>query len=211
MPRPTTCLPWRASRAAGSIPRPGRSRSRSSSVRATKQYLLNLAQIDLAGKKWDDATALLNRLQDSSNPQIAQTARKSLADLPTLKKYGVLPEDRASQDGAGGPAPASAENDEEDAHSGNAEAAPAEPVPDRRKVQFVRGKLLKVDCTHSPVAILTIRTGARTMRLRTDDYKSLLLVGADDFSCEWTDRAVIANYKAGGKSGSVILVFGEIQ
>ena len=175
-----------------------------------EEYLLNLAQIDLAGKKWDDATALLNRLQDSSNPQIAQTARKSLADLPTLKKYGVLPEDRASQDGAGGPAPASAENDEEDAHSGSAEAAPAEPVPDRRKVQFVRGKLLKVDCTHSPVAILTIRTGARTMRLRTDDYKSLLLVGADDFSCEWTDRAVIANYKAGGKAdGDLVSV--EVQ
>ena len=38
------------------------------------------------------------------------------------------------------------------------------------------------------------------MRLRTDDYKSLLLVGADEFSCEWTDRGVIANYKAGGKA-----------
>ena len=56
-----------------------------------EQYLLNLAQIDLAGKKWDDATALLERLKDSSNPQIAQASRKSLEDLPTLKKYGVLP------------------------------------------------------------------------------------------------------------------------
>ncbi|MGH9553449.1 MAG: tetratricopeptide repeat protein, partial [Terriglobales bacterium] len=33
----------------------------------SEQYLLNLAEIDLAGKKWDDATALLTRLQDSSN------------------------------------------------------------------------------------------------------------------------------------------------
>ena len=175
-----------------------------------EEYLLNLAQIDLAGKKWDDAATLLNRLQDSSNPQIAQTARKSLADLPTLKKYGVLPEDRASQDGTGGPAPASVENDEEDAHSGKAEAVPAEPVPDRRKVQFVRGKLVKVDCSQAPAAILTVRTGARTMRLRTDDYKSLLLVGADEFSCEWAERAVIANYKAGGKAdGDLVSV--EVQ
>ena len=65
----------------------------------SEQYLLNLAQIDLAGKKWDDATALLERLKDSSDPQIAQTARKNLDDLPTLKKYGVLPEQNASQNG----------------------------------------------------------------------------------------------------------------
>ena len=57
-----------------------------------QQYLLNLAQIDLAGKKWDDATALLERLKNSPNPEIAQAARKSLEDLPTLKKYGVLPQ-----------------------------------------------------------------------------------------------------------------------
>ena len=174
-----------------------------------EQYLLNLVQIDLAGKKWDDATALLNRLQDSSNPQIAQTARKNLADLPTLKKYGVLPQDSASQADPNAP-PTAAESDEEDANSGKTEAAPAEPVPDRRKVQFVRGKLLKVDCTRSPVAILTIRTGARTLRLRTDDYKSLLLVGADEFSCAWADQGVIANYKAGGKAdGDLVSV--EIQ
>ncbi len=172
-----------------------------------EQYLLNLAQIDLAGKKWDDATALLTRLKDSSKPEIAQTARKSLADLPTLKKYGVLPQDSATPNGQATPAPA--ENDE-DANSRKAEAIPAEPVPDRRKVQFVRGKLLKVDCTQSPAAILTIRAGARTMRLRTDDYKSLLLVGADEFSCEWADRGVIANYKAGGKAdGDLVSV--EVQ
>jgi hypothetical protein len=48
------------------------------------------------------------------------------------------------------------------------------------------------------------------MKLRTDDYKSLLLVGADEFSCEWTDRAVVANYKAGGKSdGDLVSV--EVQ
>ncbi len=59
-----------------------------------QQYLLNLAQIDLAGKKWDDATGLLERLKNSLNPEIAQAARKNLEDLPTLKKYGVLPQER---------------------------------------------------------------------------------------------------------------------
>jgi hypothetical protein len=38
----------------------------------------------------------------------------------------------------------------------------------------------------------------------------LLLVGADEFSCDWTDRAIIANYKVGGKAdGDLVSV--EVQ
>jgi hypothetical protein len=181
-----------------------------------EQYLLNQAQIELAGKKWDDATTVLRRLKDSSDPQIAQAAQKSLDDLPTLKKYGVLPQDSASQTAAAGAAnPSSnsstsaADQDSDDATSGQNESTPAEPVQDRRKVQFVRGKLMKVDC-QNPAATVTVKTSTRTLRLRTDNYKSLLLVGADEFSCSWTDRSVVANYKAGGKAdGDLVSV--EIQ
>ncbi len=176
----------------------------------SEQYLLNLAQIDLAGKKWDDATPLLERLKDSSNPKIAQTARKNLEDLPTLKKYGVLPQQNSSQSAPAASVSSVPEHDADDASSGQGEAAPAEPALDRRKVQFVRGRLTKVDCSQNPAAILTVRTNSRTMRLRTDNYKSLLLVGADEFSCDWTDRAVVVNYKAGGKvDGDLVSV--EVQ
>ena len=175
----------------------------------SEQYLLTLAQIDLAGKKWDDATALLERLKDSSIPQISQTARKSLEDLPTLKKYGVLPQS-ASDKTAASPPETATSGDSEDDTSAQAQAPPAEPAIDRRKVQFVRGKLTRVDCSQSPLAILTVRTSARTLKLRTADYKSLLVVGADEFSCEWTERAVIANYKAGGKNdGDLVSI--EVQ
>jgi tetratricopeptide (TPR) repeat protein len=182
-----------------------------------EQYLLNLVQIELAGKKWDDATPLLERLKDSANPQIAQTARKNLEDLPTLKKYGVLPQQSTAQTPQTGPAnppqtapQTAAERDGEDASSGQGEATPSEPALDRRKVQYVRGKLIRVDCSHNPAATLTVRTSARILKLRTDNYKSLLLVGADEFSCDWTDRAVVANYKAGGKAdGDLVSV--EVQ
>ena len=175
----------------------------------SEQYLLTLAQIDLAGKKWDDATALLGRLKDSSIPQISQSARKSLEDLPTLKKYGVLPQNEPEKTLPGPPETVTS-GDSEDATSGQAETPPTEPAPDRRKVQFVRGKLIKVDCSQSPLATLTVRTSSRTLKLRTADYKSLLIVGADEFSCDWTDRAVIANYKAGGKTdGDLVSI--EVQ
>jgi hypothetical protein len=68
---------------------------------------------------------------------------------------------------------------------------------------------MKVDC-QNPAATVTVKTSTRTLRLRTDNYKSLLLVGADEFSCSWTDRSVVANYKAGGKAdGDLVSV--EIQ
>jgi tetratricopeptide (TPR) repeat protein len=175
----------------------------------SEQYLLTLAQIDLAGKKWDDATALLDRLKDSSVPQISQTARKSLEDLPTLKKYGVLPQS-ASEAASTNQPQAVTSGDSDEAASAQTERPPTEPVVDRRKVQFVRGRLVKVDCSQTPLATLTVKTNSRTLKLRTLDYKSLLIVGADEFSCEWTDRAVIANYKAGGKAdGDLVSI--EVQ
>ena len=183
-----------------------------------QQYLLNLAQIDLAGKKWDDATALLEQLKDSLNPQIAQTARKSLADLPTLKKYGVLPQPEPPQPAKTAtastapkaPATTSAEKSDDDSGDEQNAAAPAEPLSDKRKTLFLKGKLASVDCTQTPAATLTVRSGARTLKLRTENYKSLLLVGADEFSCEWMDRPVVVNYKAGGKAdGDLVSV--EVQ
>jgi hypothetical protein len=169
-----------------------------------QQYLLNLAQIDLAGKKWDDATTLLEGLKNSANPQIAQAARKNLEDLPTLKKYGVLP-----QEGESSPPTAASTNSkpgnsdskvDEDSGSDQDAAAATEPAPDKRKVLFLKGTLASVKCGDGSTATLIVRSGAKTLRLRTDNYKSLLLVGADEFSCEWTGRPAVVNYKAGGKA-----------
>jgi hypothetical protein len=54
------------------------------------------------------------------------------------------------------------------------------------------------------MAILTVHSEQGTLKLRTTDYKSLLLIGADDFSCEWRDRPITANYKSSGGGGDLI-------
>lgn len=59
---------------------------------------------------------------------------------------------------------------------------------------------MAVDCSQAPSAVLTVSAGTRVLKLRTEDYKSLALVGADEFSCEWKSRPVEVNYKAGGKA-----------
>jgi tetratricopeptide (TPR) repeat protein len=173
----------------------------------SEAYLLNMATIHMAAKKWDDATALLERLKTSEDPQIARTAQKDLHDLPTLKKYGLLPQAEkpaASADTASGDA-----GDSEDSDSRPKPPAP-EVQPDKRPVVFLKANLVSVDCTQSPVAVLTVSIGAKTLKLRAADYKSLELVGAEEFSCGWKNRAVDVNYKASGKAGGDLVSL-EVQ
>lgn len=59
---------------------------------------------------------------------------------------------------------------------------------------------MAVDCSQAPAAILTVSAGAKVLKLRTEDYKSLMLIGADEFSCAWTSVTVAVNYRAGGKA-----------
>jgi hypothetical protein len=196
-------------------------RTASDSIRAAIQlaprnqrYLLQLATIYMAGKNWDAATALLERLANGSDPEVAETARKDLQDLPTLKKYGILPQLPApNQTAQTTPAPSTSAaqpatpkkttNNAERAKETNEEnqdQAPPEPQIDKRPISYLKGKLVSVDCTQAPIAVITISAGIRTLRLRTADYKALILVGADQFSCDWTDRLISVNYKAGGKA-----------
>ena len=174
----------------------------------SETYLLNLVRIYFALKKWDDATALLNRLRASTNPQVAHAARKDLEDLPTLKKYGILPQPEAPappvEASSKHPAAQSKQNSQQGDDDSDSESSPApaaDPKPDTRPVKFLKGTLISVDCSKTPAAVLTVSSAGTTLKLRTADYKSLLLIGTDAFSCEWKRRTVMVNYKADGKSG----------
>ncbi|HEY1262876.1 MAG TPA: tetratricopeptide repeat protein, partial [Terriglobales bacterium] len=160
-------------------------------------YLLHLAVTYLAAKKWDDASGLLEHLKSNENAKIAGAAKNYLQELPNMRQFGVLPKRYLVEDIPVKPKQSAAKAEEEDS---NAPVTPPEPPLDRRKTVFARGRLLRVDCSHPPEAVITITGKTRTLRLRTDDFHSLLLLGADDFSCSWKNLAVTVNYKAGGKA-----------
>jgi tetratricopeptide (TPR) repeat protein len=196
-------------------------------------YLLNMAKIYLAGKNWDAATALLERLKNSADVHVAKSADEQLAGLPTLKKYGIPPQaetkTQPQQTTTAAPPsspspPASPSNSpsstskkpaepprtEAEASDDHPEQPPAPPQPDHRPIQFMKGKLVAVDCSQAPSAILTVSAGTKVLKLRTDNYKSLMLIGADEFSCDWKSRPVAVNYRAGGKAdGDLVSV--EVQ
>jgi len=172
-----------------------------------EMYRYHKAQIYVASKQWDAAEALLDRLKASNDPQIAKLARELVERAVTERKYGI-------RLGAGGePQPKFAPQkspfdvlEEDAAKRAAAEKAEQSTGPgDARPTKFVKGRLVDVDCSQAPVAMLTIVAGGATLKLRAADYKSMVLIGADDFSCEWTDRQVTVNYKPGGSmNGDVV-------
>jgi len=182
-------------------------------------YQLRLAKAYVGAKKWDDGTAILNRLEGSQDPQIAAAAKKNLYELPYLKRFGIPPQEDATPQSktpqAGKPqggqqAKADQADESADDEDTSPVKAPAEPKIDKRPVQFLQGKLVSVDCSSDSAAVLLVSKGPRTLKLRTSDYKSLVVLGAGKFSCGWKGVPVNVNYRASGKSeGDLVSI--EVQ
>jgi len=163
-----------------------------------EEYVYHLAQIYIAGKRWDAAQALLVRLKESGNPQLAAQAREQIEIATAQNKYGI-PIGSPSQSQFA-PQKSPFEVLEEDAAKRAAtekSAQAAKPI-NNTPAKFFEGRLIAVDCSKTPTAILTVTEGGVVLKLRAMDYKALLLIGADQFSCDWKDRKVSVNYKPGG-------------
>ena len=158
-------------------------------------YQFHLAEIYVASKKWEAADRLLDRLKGSGDPQVAALARDLLAQAGAERKYGIAtgavapqtkfvpqksPFDVLEQD---------AEKREAAAQAGQSQTA------ESRTMKFAKGRLISVDCSKTPSATLIVAIDGAMLKLHAADYKNLVLIGADDFSCSWRDRAVTVNYR----------------
>jgi hypothetical protein len=166
-----------------------------------QEYVYHLAEIYVDAKKWDAAKPLLERLKTSSNAEVAAAAKDQLSKLANEQKYGIS---AAAVAGNQKLAPQSSPFDvlEQDAAKRNADEKVAQNSgpADKRAPKYFQGRLVGIDCSQSPAAVLTVVSGGVALKLRTADYKSLLLIGADQFSCMWNNRSVSVNYKPGGLS-----------
>ena len=165
-----------------------------------QQYVYNMAEIHIADKKWDAARALLERLKGSANPRVAAAARERLGQISNEQKYGISAA-AAAADKKLAAQPSPFDVLEQDAAK-RAAAQTTQPTStaDKRPAKFLQGRLVGVDCSQSPAAVLTVTSDGVVLKLRTADYKSLPLIGADTFSCDWNNRSVSVNYKPGGLS-----------
>jgi hypothetical protein len=170
-----------------------------------EHYMLDYANALAGEHKMDDARAIWTKLQTSDDPEIARLAGMN------LMQASRPPEDRPM------PMPDEKSNEKEDEEE-IAEPTPAanavsvkqpveEPKIDKRPIQFLKGKLVAVDCSAAPGAVLTLESGAKTWRLRVADAKKVVVIGADSFSCSWKDERVAVNYRDAGKdTGDLVSV-----
>ena len=72
-------------------------------------------------------------------------------------------------------------------------------------MQFLKGKIVSSDCSKPPEATVTVLSGMTTYKMHASDYKSLLVIGEDQFSCDWKNRLVSINYRAAGKNAGELV------
>jgi len=174
------------------------------------EYQFNLGQIYVAGKKWEQAREVFTRLKAGPDRAASAAAKQQLEDLDTVQKYGVRPQragqneapaGAASTPGASAAAPSKAASVSEDQEE-DTDAPPKPPAPKpgmTGPVQFLKGKIVSSDCSKPPEATVTVLSGMTTYKMHAANYKSLLVIGEDSFSCDWKDRLVSVNYRAAGK------------
>jgi tetratricopeptide (TPR) repeat protein len=180
------------------------------------EYQFNLGQIYVAGKKWDLAREVFTRLKSGPDHAAAVAAKQQLDDLDTLQRYGVRPQRPGETEAPAGAAstPAAATNapaptaksTQDDDTGADAEPKPAPVKPGTvGPVQFLKGKIVSSDCSKAPEATVTILSGMTTYKMHASDYKSLVVVGEEQFSCQWRDRLVSINYRAlGNHEGELV-------
>ena len=170
-------------------------------------YTGNLASAYLQAQDFDHAIPLLQELRTSSEPGIASMAAQQLQQA---EAYRSTVNARGEQSGVRETAVQAVEpNDVPEAgnSTGSTQGGteirilPASNDP----VLFMKGVLVSVDCSAEPSATLTISSGGKRWKMLAPQSKNLILIGADEFSCSWTNRKVSANYrKTGTDQGNLV-------
>jgi tetratricopeptide (TPR) repeat protein len=179
------------------------------------QYALDLAQYYADAGQFDKATAVLNRVRNSSDPKVATAANNGLQSMQA-KQSQYLQEKRANG--------MTAERYKQDLTSPQWRAAPGEKVASLddltaaanaqsqtssvRPTKYLYAELLSVDCSSPPRATLNLNADGKRLRLNAPDAKQVIVIGSGEtFSCAWRNRRVLVNYKAGGQSdGELVTV-----
>ena len=174
-------------------------------------YQMNLAHLYMQWQKWEDTEAILTRLQQSSNAEIREEAKQMSVALESNRELSakMIRDRELRRDNITAP---QWRRKEGDPNTATTEPAADETKPDDRKTLYMYGQLQSVDCSTDPAAILLVRSSKsqKLIKLRTDNYKKLLVMGEDEFSCDWRNRKVLVNYKPGGKSDGDIVTL-EVQ
>ena len=185
-------------------------------------YAINLANVYLRAREIDNAVTLLQQLKASSDPQTAMMADQQLQQVEQYKaamarggKIEVQTEEDTSEDAEDtarpkvqrqSPMKTAVREEPEPQPEPAAPAVPGKVEP----VLYMKGTLVSVDCSQAPAAVLTVSSGGKAWKMLAPDAKKLIVIGAPEFSCSWSNRKISVNYrKTGENEGQLVTV--ELQ
>ncbi len=152
------------------------------------RYNYGLALLDQ--QQIDKGKQMLGMVLHSSDPNLAEEASQALKYVNERDNYDrrntKIAEASVDQPSFRQEAPAPAQT----ASTFPEPSAPVKPVA----AQYLQGTLVSVDCSSPPVAVLTVSAGNKTWKLVVDDTDHVVVIGADNFSCSWTQKKVAFNY-----------------
>lgn len=162
-------------------------------------YRLNLAVVLVNQQKIGEGKAMLTGLAQSTQPMVAQQATHMLATLSKFESEPVPQVEAESE-----PAVAEASSPVSSSKVEDTEVVEVQKT-DKRPMLFLKGKIIAVDCSTSPAAVLTIASAGRTYRLHVADRNSVVLINSGKFSCDWKNVSADLNYRdSGNLEGDVI-------
>ena len=160
-------------------------------------YALAMAQMEIQARNYGKAKPVLERLQGSTQPEVASYAYKALQTLGVNEQ----PASVATREQITAPQwrDPKAENKTEQPAAKEQEAAPA-PNSRAQKIEFVKGELVSADCSKPPAVTIAFRTKGRDWTMYAPDMKKVLLIGEENFSCAWANRKAAVNFRQTGES-----------
>lgn len=159
-----------------------------------ENYIFNLANLYLANRQPEQAIALLQSLHVADNPALASSVSATLAQARQFRQMLQA----GTEEPGSGMVLLHRDKSEGEAHpQSTTELAgtPAKVQSNAGPAKFLRGTLTGVDCSTSPLATLTVVSGAKTWKMNVADRNHLILIGADQFSCDWHKQKVALNYR----------------
>jgi Flp pilus assembly protein TadD len=179
-----------------------------------ESYRFNLAEMYATAQKFDEAEKLLSELRSASDPMLAARAGQELIRVQNFKlnaqagvQLSVREENQVRVMEGSGQAKAPPDQIEVlDRRPESSTPPPAAASP----VKFLKGRLVRVDCAPAPGAVLEVQAGGRTYKFRTSNVAHAIVIGADKFSCAWTNQRVAVNYRETAEAeGNLVSI--EIQ
>jgi tetratricopeptide (TPR) repeat protein len=167
----------------------------------SSRYYLNLARAYEASGNLDAAHNLILYARAGDDAAVSGQAGELLDKLGKQKKQqqqwaamGLHPDPNVKHGKYENLQEAIAEDEKAETKSKS-----ADPQQDTRKIEYLKGRIVSIECAPEPSATLTVSSAGRTWKMHAADRNTIVLIGVDHFDCGWHDAAVSINYKLSGK------------